>query len=515
MRPVINMKTEDGVRKFEAIANEVADLVLEFGGALSGEHGDGLVRSPFMRQMFGDTLYEAFREIKRTFDPLGHFQSRQDCRCAAAHRQSALRRGLSDAAIRDTFFDYSEYGGLGGAVEMCSGVGACRKKLAGTMCPSYMATREESASTRGRANVLRLAMAGQLGEAGLGDEGVYRGSRSVPGMPRVQSGMPGGRGYGALQERISGRLLDASRHAAAGAGRWAISHKLSVWGSRFAPLSNWIVRTRRRAGSMRRCWTSTARRSCPRGSARRSRNGRQNIARARSGSTPVTLFNDTFTNHYDPEIGIAAVEVLERGGCAVNVVRPGCCGRPLISQGLLSEARAHARKSSSKHCFRSRQRGEKILFCEPSCLSAVKEDAPSLAARRAAGESPHGRRGVRAVRRIRRRTRSAAARRAAERSCCMGTAIRNRWACCRRPWRCSRRFPRRTVVDLDAGCCGMAGSFGYTQEHYDVSVAIANRRLLPAVKAMKPGDVLVAPGTSCRHQVQDLNGACGPASGGA
>ena len=154
VRPVINMKAGEGIRRFEAIANDVAKLVLEFGGALSGEHGDGLVRGPFMRQMFGDTLYEAFREIKRTFDPHGIFNPGKIV--DAPPMTSNLRFGAGyETPKPKTWFDYSEYGGFGGAVEMCSGVGACRKKLSGTMCPSYMATREETDSTRGRANVLR------------------------------------------------------------------------------------------------------------------------------------------------------------------------------------------------------------------------------------------------------------------------------------------------------------------------------------------------------------------------
>src|SRR6202023_999289 len=174
VRPVINLKTEQGIRKFEAIAQEVADLVLEFGGALSGEHGDGFVRSPFMRQMFGPALYEAFREIKRTFDPLGIMNPGKIVDAPPIATNLRLGAGYKTANPK-SWFDYSEYGGMGGAVEMCSGVGACRKKLSGTMCPSYMATREESDSTRGRANVLRLAMSGQIeGEAGLGDDGVYK-----------------------------------------------------------------------------------------------------------------------------------------------------------------------------------------------------------------------------------------------------------------------------------------------------------------------------------------------------
>ncbi|MEQ1948415.1 MAG: FAD-binding oxidoreductase, partial [Bryobacteraceae bacterium] len=154
VRPVINLKTADGIGKFEAIANEVADLVLEYGGALSGEHGDGLVRSPFMRKMFGDALYEAFREVKRTFDPKGILNPGKIV--DSPPLTSNLRYGTKYRAVSPatSYFDYSGYGGFAEAVEMCSGVGACRKKLAGTMCPSYMATRAEQDSTRGRANTL-------------------------------------------------------------------------------------------------------------------------------------------------------------------------------------------------------------------------------------------------------------------------------------------------------------------------------------------------------------------------
>src|SRR6201982_2876459 len=156
VRPVVNLKTEQGVKMFETIAQEIADLVLEFGGALSGEHGDGYVRSPFMRQMFGPVLYEAFREIKRTFDPLGILNPGKIV--DAPPLTANLRFGPGYTTPRpSTWFDYAEFGGMGGAVDMCSGLGVCRKTLEGTMCPSYMATREEAHSTRGRANVLRLA----------------------------------------------------------------------------------------------------------------------------------------------------------------------------------------------------------------------------------------------------------------------------------------------------------------------------------------------------------------------
>jgi FAD/FMN-containing dehydrogenase/Fe-S oxidoreductase len=497
VRPVVNMKTAEGVAKFESLAQAVADLVLEFGGALSGEHGDGLVRGPFMRKMFGDTLYEAFREIKRTFDPQGIFNPGKIVNSPPL--TSNLRFGAGyRTANPATFFDYSEFGGFGGAVEMCSGVGACRKKLAGTMCPSYMATREEKDSTRGRANTLRLAMAGRLGEAGLGDEGVYQVLDLCLECRACKAECPVGVDVARFKSEF---LADYwSRHGtplrARALGGVA---EASAWGSRFAPVSNWV------SNAVSGMIGIDPRRKLPEWK-------RQTFARRRAGLSPrgdsspqtVTLFNDTFTNHYDPEIGIAAVEVLKRGGCSVNVVRPGCCGRPLISQGLLAEARAHAAKIVDG-LLPIANRGGKILFLEPSCLSAVTDDVPSL---------------LRGEQQRKARTVAAACmlfdefaagldlplKAGPKRVLLHGHCHQKSMGLLDASKALLGRIPGATVVDLDAGCCGMAGSFGYTRDHYDVSVAIANRKLLPAARAMQAGDVLAAPGTSCRHQVADLSG---------
>ncbi len=213
VRPVVNLKTEQGVRTFESIAQKIADLVLEFGGALSGEHGDGPVRTPFMRQMFGPVLNDAFREIKRTFDPLGILNPGKIV--DAPPITANLRFGAGYRTPNpETWFDYSEHGGMGGAVEMCSGVGACRKKLSGTMCPSYMATHEESDSTRGRSNVLRLAMNGRLDEAGLGDAGVYQVLDLCLECRACKAECPVGVDMARFQSEFFGRFLAAARHTA-------------------------------------------------------------------------------------------------------------------------------------------------------------------------------------------------------------------------------------------------------------------------------------------------------------
>ncbi len=502
VRPVINLKTEEGVRKFETIAREVAGLVLEFGGALSGEHGDGLVRSPFMRQIFGPVLYDAFREIKRTFDPLNLFNPGKIVE--APPLTANLRFGAGyrtpDPA---TWFDYSEYGGMSGAVEMCSGVGACRKKLAGNMCPSYMATREEAHSTRGRANVLRLAMAGRLEETGLGDRGVYEVLDLCLECRACKSECPVGVDMAKYKSEF---LADYwTRHGTPWrAHALGNIHKLSIWGSGFAPLSNWLASSSLTRWMNEKLLDIDRRRTPPAWKRETFERWLVGNPRASSG-TAVTLFNDTFTNHYDPQIGIAALRILERGGCRVDVVRPGCCGRPLISQGLLGAARAHAGKVVDA-LFAPASRGEKIVFCEPSCLSAVKEDAPSL---------------LRGEQQERARTVADACmlfedfasrlnlplREGPERIVLHGHCHQKSMGLVPATVALLSRIPSATVVELDAGCCGMAGSFGYVRQHYDISQAIANRRLLPAIKAMKSGDVLVAPGTSCRHQVADLAGA--------
>ena len=201
VRPVINLKTEEGVRKFEAIAEEVSDLVLKYGGALSGEHGDGLVRSPFQEKMYGTALYQAFRELKQAFDP--HNVLNPGKIVNAPPLATNLRYGPTYVTPAvPTTFDFTADGGLLPAAELCAGVGACRKKREGTMCPSFQATRDEKDSTRGRANLLRLAITGQLGFEGFTDPACPRGARPVPRMQGLQERVPDQCRHGPAQGRV-------------------------------------------------------------------------------------------------------------------------------------------------------------------------------------------------------------------------------------------------------------------------------------------------------------------------
>jgi len=504
VRPVINLKTEEGIRKFETMAHEVADLVLAFGGSLSSEHGDGLSRSPFNRQMFGPVLYEAFRSVKRAFDPDGILNPGKIV--DAPPITSNLRFGTGyQTPNPPTWFDYSEFGGMGGAVEMCSGIGACRKSLSGTMCPSYMVTREEAYATRGRANALRLAMTGGLGEAGLGDKGVYGVLDLCLQCRACKAECPVGVDVARFKSEF---LADYwKRH---GTPLWAHAlgniHRLSVWGSRFAPVSNWMVARRPMRWMMEKLLGIDRRRILPTWKRQTFEQWLAgNPPRSSGASTRVTLFNDTFLNHYDPEIGIAALTILEKSGCEVSVVRPACCGRPLISQGLLAEARAQVAQVVEA-LFPIAGRGERILFCEPSCLSVLKDDAPALLR----GEQQNKAQTVANVCMLFDEfaaTLDLPLESGPKRILVHGHCHQKSLGLLPATISLLSRIPSAKVVDLDAGCCGMAGSFGYSKDHYEISQAIANRRLLPEAQKMGPGDVLVAPGTSCRHQVAELSGA--------
>jgi Fe-S oxidoreductase len=491
---------------------------------LSGEHGDGLVRGPFTQKMFGPVLYEAFRAVKHAFDPDGVFNPGKIVDTPPL--TSNLRYGAGYATPDPaTFFDYTEHGGMGRAVEMCSGLGVCRKTLDGTMCPSFMATREEKHSTRGRANVLRLAMAGRLGESGLGDEGVRDVLDLCLECRACKAECPVGVDVARFKSEF---LADYYRRHGTPLRARAIGHihTMSAWASPVAPLANAVTRSaagrwinEQLFGIDRRrtlpAWTrrtflqqfrDRARQLAPSPQPRRDR-----LAPSPQPLAPtVILFTDTFTNYNQPEIGLAAVDVLAAAGTETRLVPHVCCGRPLISQGLLEEARSLA-QANADQLYDTAAAGSRILFLEPSCLSAVREDAPALLR----GEAQRKARVV------------------ADACVLFEDYLEREWAsgalsiplqqgpatvllhghCHQKAMgllpsarALLGRVPSCSVVDLDAGCCGMAGSFGYAREHYDVSRQIGERRLLPAARAMKPDAVLVAAGTSCRHQVEHFAG---------
>jgi len=500
IRPIVDMKTAEGVEKFARIANEVSDLVLEYGGALSGEHGDGLVRAPFQQKMFGPELYRAFCQLKECFDPEGLFNPGKIVH--APPLTANLRYGSEYQTTEpETAFDFSDFGSMAQATEQCIGVGSCRKTLTGAMCPSYMATRDESASTRGRASALRQALSDRFGPDALEDDELLpildlcleckACKRECPtgvDMARLKSEFLHQR-HKRLGTALGTRLLGRVDRAAA-------------WGQRLWPLSNWVAHTSAARFFAERSLGIDQRRQLP-------TFARQTFIdswhQPKTGGE-IALFADTFSNYFEPEHLSAATRLAARLGAEVELAPRVCCGRPLISKGLLDEA-AHKAEATTRALLPLAERGLPILFCEPSCYSAVCDDHPLLLR----GTAQTQARKVAAASQLFDQWAATALahadldlRSGPQQILVHGHCHQKALAGTGATAALLSAIPQCEVVALDSGCCGMAGLFGY--EHYELSRAIGERKLLPAVRDAGPDAAVVATGFSCRQQIAHFTG---------
>ena len=505
VRPLINLKDRQDIEKMKTIASAVGDLVIEFGGTMSGEHGDGLVRSWFVERFFGPQIYAAFREVKRLFDPPGLMNPGKIV--DAPPIDQSLRYGPDYRTIPvTTYFDWSKDGGLAQAVELCSGVGACRKKIEGTMCPSYMVTREEEHSTRGRANLLRAVLSGVLPPQELTSRRLYEALDLCVECKGCKAECPANVDMAKLKYEFLANYYEANGLPLR-ARLFAQFRTLGRVGSATAPLSSWMVRSGPVRWALHRFVGIDRRRPLPpfvrptfiqwwrSRSTRTSRRGTQDAGRG-----TVALFADTFMIYNYPEIGRAAVQVLERLGFNVVLAEAGCCGRTMISKGLLAQAKAAARRNVAA-LLPLAARGIPIVGCEPSCLLTFRDEVPDLVpGEDAAAVARHALLIDEFLAAQHRRTplpldggqgRKVLFHGHCHQKALAGTAAA-REVLAAAGW---------SVEEVDSGCCGMAGSFGFEAEHYEVSMAIGERRLLPAVRAL-PSDIpVVAMGVSCRQQI--------------
>ncbi len=514
IRPLVSLKSADGIEKMLSIGEEISDLVKEFGGSMSGEHGDGIVRGVWTEKMFGPELYQAFRDLKTTFDPQGIMNPGKIIDCPPMREN--LRYGPDyRAEALPTRLDFSLDSNYAGAVEMCNGMGACRK-LTGTMCPSFMATREEEHSTRGRANLLRAALSGNLPAGTITDKRLYEAMDLCLECKACKSECESGVDMAKLKYEFLDNYYKTNKMPRR-TKLFAHINRLNRLGSRFASLSNWG------AGSFLGRWVSGAllgvhpNRQLPRFAPQTLPqwfNTRPPANPSRTVKGTVALFNDTFMNYNYPEIGIAAVELLEAAGYRVQLANAQCCGRPMISKGLLDEAATHARYNVDLlHAFADQ--GVPIIGCEPSCLLTLRDEYPEFCRND--------------------RTR-AKAHKVAEHSYLIDEFLAMlhekgeldlefsdlpkkalfHGHCHQKslvgiaPSLTALRLPPGYEVELvNAGCCGMAGSFGFEKEHYDVSMTIGEQSLFPAIRDKGPEWEVVVMGVSCRQQVE--HGAGRPA----
>jgi FAD/FMN-containing dehydrogenase/Fe-S oxidoreductase len=507
LRPMLNLKDAAEVARMRSIAEDVTDLVLEFGGALSGEHGDGLVRSEWNRKMFGPVVYGAFCRVKHLFDP--KYLLNPGKVVGAEPMTENLRYGPDYHPVApESVLDFEKQGGFVRAVEQCNGNGACRKLAGGTMCPSFRATRDEKDSTRGRANALRLAMASPRPAKEVRSRWVYEVLDLCLMCKACKSECPANVDLAKLKAEFlehyyEGRMRPLGQHLMANI------HLLNRLGAPAAPLLNWLQTRRPLRWLLEKTAGIDRRRSLPplhSDHLRRWFGKRPQVATRGLDEQKVLLLDDCFTTFNDPEIGRTAVRVLEAAGCAVELAGLVCCGRSMISKGFLRQARELVAEQLPGLARRVAD-GTPLLGLEPSCLLTLADEWPELvpgadarrvadAARLADAWLAEQAKAGRCALKLKESPGQVLVHGHCHQKALVGTGGTAA---------ALRLVPGLTVNVLDTGCCGMAGSFGFEKEHYDLSVKVAELSLLPALRA-EPGATVVAPGTSCRHQIKDLDG---------
>ncbi len=510
VRPVLNLKQEMDARKLRAITEETFAIVQEYKGSHSGEHGDGLVRSEFHELMYGKRIVKAFEEIKQIFDPRNllnpgkivkpsKMDDRSLFRYGPDYKQSDITSGL----------DWSEWGGFDRAVEMCNNNGACRKFNTEVMCPSYRVTLDERHLTRGRANALRLALSGQLGPQAISSEEMYETMRLCVGCKACRRECP----TGVDMNRMKTEFL-FHYHQKNGL---SLREKLFAYLPRYAPLVSKFgglanlrdlipglpVITDKMLGL-------TSKRELPRWD---SRPFSPEEASQESEGPEVVLLADTFSTYFEPQVLRDGLALLESSGRRVIVPasskssRRLCCGRTFLSSGLIDEAKQEAARLV-ENLSPYLDRGVPIVGMEPSCVFTIKDELPALLPGEKTqkladhvqmldeyllNEQDYGR--------LKLEFNQSGTEKILLHGHCHQKAFDSMDA--------TVRLMEKAGIEVEtipSSCCGMAGSFGYQSENYQVSMEMAELSLLPRVRKATAAETVAASGTSCRHQIQHGSG---------
>ncbi|MBN2456586.1 MAG: FAD-binding protein [Sedimentisphaerales bacterium] len=508
IRPFLNLKKPQDIDNLKVIASFALSLVKKYGGSLSGEHGDGRTRSPFLEMFYGKQICDAFRAVKDLFDPAGLMNP--GIIVDPGPIDENLRYGTSyKTPCEPTFYHYREDGSFAAAVEMCTGIGACRQKLEGTMCPSYRATLDEEHSTRGRANALRLAMTGQFGPDGMISKRIFEVLDLCLACKSCKNECPSN----VDMTRLKSELLQKYRDANGTTLRDRLIANSPAMARMFAgpvaPVVNFFQKSlpvRKMlevvAGlDSRRKPPEYASRPFPKWFNKRvGSNGQLN--------RKVVLFDDTYMNYHQPNVGISAVELLESCGYQVIIANAGCCQRPRISHGFLKEAKVKGEKTL-RNLDEYIREGLKVVVCEPGCCSALTDDLPDLIDDEKLGQRI--KENVMMVdeflaMELREGNLKCGFKSFFEKILIHGHCHQKALFGTAAMEELLKMVPKISVSVVDTGCCGMAGSFGYEKEHYELSMEIGEDRLFPAVRGRDDGTAVVACGFSCRHQIADGTG---------
>lgn len=513
VRPVLNLKLDKDVKTMREIAEECFDLVARYKGSHSGEHGDGLVRSEFHEKMFGPRMVANFAEVKKRFDPDGLFNPGKIVDAPKMDDRRLFRYGPDYGAPEiKTELDWSDWtgsgGGFQGAIEMCNNNGACRKLKGGVMCPSYRVTRKEQDLTRGRANTLRLAITGQLGPDALTSDEMAETMKLCVSCKGCKRECP--TGVDMARMKIEVMSARARKHGISLHDRLVgYLPRYAPWASRLSFLANLRNSVPGFARLTERLTGFTRTRDLPVWSGRAFRNDEV----ARQDQPEAVIFADCFNRYFEPENLRATVKVLDAAHIPVAVAtqpegeRPLCCGRTFLSVGLVDEAKAEARRLVDA-LLPFAQQGLPIIGLEPSCLLTLRDEIPALLpgadtallARQARmleeyiadqDDNPDFKLPLTSP---------------APKILLHGHCHQKAMGIMSSIERTLARLPDTEIETVATSCCGMAGSFGYGVDTHGFSRKMAEADLAPAVRRADDATLIVADGTSCRHQVADITG---------
>ena len=519
VRPMIDLHLPSGLEMMQSIALQVADLARDCGGVMSGEHGDGRARGPLLERFYGPELMEVFRRIKQVFDPLNLMNPGNIANPGPVQSITQNLRIQRENAgkLIETYFEYADQEGFRSAVERCNGAGFCRKTAGGTMCPSYRVTLDERHSTRGRGNALRLAITGQtasMDQQHWNDPDTLKTLDLCLSCKACKTECPSNVDVSRLKAEYTAQGFRPNGTPLS-ARIFGNIRRFNQVGSAIPDFANWLLRQPIVRWLANRFLKLSPARSLPTvgPSLYRWFKGRtRNASNLTTGNRPrVLLWGDCFTAYNEPEIGRSAIFVLERLGYEVILPQTGCCGRAMISVGLLEDAIKAADQCLAK-IIPLLDQVEAVVVCEPSCLSAIKDDWLQLKL-----TTPLDSR-----------------QKVAERSMLVEDFVDRRWD--RHPCQGLKLRPLASpiilhghchqkalwgdqssssmltrinasgVEVLESGCCGMAGSFGYAADKFDLSMAIGELSVFPRIRSASRSAIITAPGTSCRHQIHDATG---------
>jgi len=506
VQPLLDLRLEQDIINLKNIADETFELVVKYHGSWSGEHGDGLVRSPYNERFFGTQVYNAFKQIKHLFDPENLMNPGKIVDAQGIGQNLRYGTAYKDKEVK-TVFQYRAENNFSQSVHMCSGVGECRKIQGGTMCPSFKATRDEEHSTRGRANALRLAMSGQLDNEGLTSRRLHQVLDLCLSCKACKSECPSNVDMAKMKGEVSQMYYD--EHGVKLRDRFIKNSTETA--SRFSGMLsqpvNFFQRTKLFRSVLQKLAGFDKRRLLPEYSKQPFYKCFKANGNNYKSTRKVVLFADTYLNFHEPQIGISALQLLNACGYEVILANVGCCQRPKISHGFLREAKKEGAKTI-EGLKKYMDEGLTIVVCEPGCASALNDDLADLIENTAIAKQLH--KHVMMIddfiaKEINAGNINTSFESAAENILIHGHCHQKALYGTNGMKTIFGTTPQ-TINEIPSGCCGMAGSFGYEKEHYDISKKIGDEILFPTIRSRKENTIVVANGFSCRHQIEHFTG---------